>query len=123
VSWKVTIPGQPPSSNHAYKVVRIKRGGGVPFHTLAKTAEATAYQQGVRLIVAAAKPSGWRPEGQIRLRYRLFLDRDIDCDNVSKILNDAIARALDVNDKIFLPCYEHKETGHRKDARVEVEIE
>lgn len=121
MSWSVTIPGQPPSTNHAYKIVTVRRGS-VPFRTLAKTEEAVAYQTAARLIVAAAKPSGWTPAAQIRLTYRLFLASRQDADNSLKLLNDAIARALGVNDDRFLPCVESKEVVTAKLARVEVTI-
>jgi len=119
--WKVTIPGQPPSTNHAYRIVTQRRGSA-PYRTLAKTPEAVAYQQAVRLIVRAAKPSWWYPEDQIRLRYRLYLANRQDADNSLKLLNDAIAAALDVNDDRFLPCVLSKEVVKAKDACVEVTI-
>ena len=50
------------------------------------------------------------------------LKRDIDCDNALKALNDAIAHALNVNDKAFLPSVEAKWTGEN-DPFVIVEIE
>lgn len=119
--WKVTIPGQPPSTNHAYRIVTQRRGNA-PYRTLAKTPEAVAYQQAARLIVRAAKPSGWQPDPQIRLRYRLFLAARQDADNSLKLLNDAIASALEVNDDRFLPCVLSKDVVKPKDARVEVTI-
>jgi Holliday junction resolvase RusA-like endonuclease len=123
VNWTVTIPGQPPSTNHAYKIVTVRRGtGGVPFRTLAKTDEAVTYQMAARLLVATARPSGWKPEAQVRLIYRLYLSRKQDADNSLKLLNDAIARALDINDDRFLPCVESKEIV-KANPRVEVTIE
>lgn len=121
MTWGVTIPGQPPSTNHAYRIVTVRRGS-VPFRTLAKTEEAVAYQMGARLLVAAAKPSGWQPAAQVRLIYRLYLSHRQDADNSLKLLNDAIAKALGVNDDRFLPCVESKEIVPPKLARVEVSI-
>jgi len=120
LSWAVIIPGQPPSTNHAYNIVTLRRGS-VPFRTLAKTDEAVAYQTAAKLIVAAAKPSGWQPAAQIRLNYRIYLVHRQDADNSLKLLNDAIARALGVNDDRFLPSVESKEIV-KSNPRVEVTI-
>lgn len=119
--WSVSIPGQPPSVNHAYRIVTQRRGGH-PYKALAKTPEVIAYQTAARLIVKAAKPSGWEPGKWIRLRYRLYLATRQDADNSLKILNDAIAKALNVNDDRFLPCVLSKETVPSNRARVEVTI-
>lgn len=122
MSWTVVIPGQPPSTNHAYKIVTVKRGtGGIPFRTLAKTDEAISYQMAARLLVAAARPSGWRSAARVRLTYRLYLTHKQDADNSLKLLNDAIARALNINDDKFLPCVESKEIV-KVNPRVEVTI-
>lgn len=100
----------------------MRRGaGGVPFRTLAKTDEAVTYQMAARLLVATARPSGWKPEAQVRLTYRLYLNHRQDADNSLKLLNDAIARALDINDDRFLPCVESKEIV-KANPRVEVTI-
>jgi Holliday junction resolvase RusA-like endonuclease len=47
-----------------------------------------------------------------------------DADNLLKALNDAIAKALNVDDKVFLPCVRSKAVdGREKDPRVIVEID
>ena len=102
-------------------MVTVRRGN-VPFRTLAKTDEAIAYQQATRLLVGAAKPSGWQPGKQVRLVYRLYLARRQDADNSLKMLNDAVATALGINDDRFLPCVESKEIVPADEARVEVDI-
>lgn len=105
MSWQVVIPGQPPSVNHMY-------ARGNPRRPVRKTANAEAYQAAATLIVRTTRPSGWAyTEGYIRLMYDLELQRDMDCDNVLKALNDAIAIGLGVNDKVFLPCVRSKEVG------------
>jgi len=81
-----------------------------------------SYQLGVVYLVREARPSGWRPEGQIRLRYELLLKRDIDADNVLKALNDAIAKALGTDDRYFLPCIETKIVDGRFSPRIDIEI-
>lgn len=98
MSFEFTIPGQPPSVNHMYHVVRGTR-------RLAKIKDVENYQAYATMIARTAKPSGWKYDGGfIRLRYWFEVSRDIDCDNALKALNDAIAIALDVNDRNILPC-------------------
>ena len=121
--WSVSVPGQPPSVNHGYRIVKQFRKGGVPFRTIALTPEVTAYKEYAYLIVKTTKPTGWKPGERIRLRYRLFLGNRQDADNSLKFLNDAIASALGVNDDIFLPCVISKEVVPAKEARVEITIE
>ena len=124
MSWSFTVYGQPVSWNHAYKPVNRRARDGRTFRGQAKTDETNTYQRAVALIVGTARPSGWTHDGTsyIHIRVRLYLGRDIDATNVWKILEDAIARKLDVNDKWFLVSFEHKETGV-KEPRVEVTIE
>lgn len=124
MSWTITIPGQPISWNHAYKRVNQRARDGRVFKGQARTEETKAYQRDVALIVGSARPSGWAHDGAsyIHLNVRLYLGRDIDATNVWKILEDAIARKLGIDDKWFLVNFEHKETGV-KDPRVEVTID
>lgn len=114
VTWSVTIPGQPPSWNHLY----IRRRGT---SGLAKAAGVETFQTNVVYLVRSARPSGWRPEGFVRVNYRLFLKRDIDADNILKALNDAIARALGTDDRYFLPCVQSKQID-RLNPRIEIDI-
>lgn len=103
MSWQVRIPGQPPSVNHMYE-----RG----YRKIRKSPGAEAYQAAATLIVRTSRPSGWTYEsGFVRLVYDLHLKRDIDCDNILKALNDAIAVGLGMNDRYFLPCVRSKEIG------------
>ena len=120
--WSATIPGQPPSVNHGYRIVRQFRSNGVPFRTIALTPEAVSYKTYAALIVKSARPSGWKPGPSIRVQYRLYLANRQDADNSLKFLNDAIAAALNVNDDIFLPCVISKRLVPPKEARVEVTI-
>lgn len=122
-SWSVSIPGQPPSVNHMYRIVKQFRRNGVPYRTLAKTPEATAYQQAATLIVRTARPTGWKPGTTVRLRYRMYLAKNQDADNSLKALNDAIANALGIDDMAFLPCVISKEVVPANQARVEVTID
>jgi hypothetical protein len=123
-SWRMTLPGPPPTVNHSYKIVRVPRkGGGGLVSRLGKADGIEAYQTGVTYITKVAKPTGWEPGRQIRLRYQFFLNREIDCDNALKAINDAIALGLGVNDRIFLPCVESKIVDKRAAPCVVVEVE
>jgi Holliday junction resolvase RusA-like endonuclease len=127
VSWRITIPGQVPTINHAYepqtRYRKTASGGNVPYTGIGKNAAAAAYQQAAALVVGVARPSGWEWQGGfIRLVYRFYLARDADCDNLLKILNDAIARKIDVNDRWFLPMVMSKRIVKEPDARVEVTV-
>jgi Holliday junction resolvase RusA-like endonuclease len=76
-----------------------------------KKAGVERYQTDVAWIVKATKPSGPPPAGMIRLRYRFFLDRDSDVDNLQKAITDAIATALGVNDRMFVADVACKHVG------------
>jgi Holliday junction resolvase RusA-like endonuclease len=109
------IPGEPPSWNASYRITRqrvkdrfgqpVLRDDGAPksFHTLSKTRAVLQYQEAALMILRSAKPSGFKPVGQIIVAYEFDLRRDKDADNLLKALNDALERALGVNDKLFLP--------------------
>jgi hypothetical protein len=122
VSWTVTIPGQPISGNHANRIGRGYRRGGIAYPKLVKTEEAEAYQQGVALLVRAARPSSWRQQGQVICEYRFWISRDADCTNMIKVLEDAIFPALGINDSWALPRAMSKEIVKRGEERVEVTI-
>lgn len=81
-----------------------------------------AYQNDVSLIARNARPSWFAPTGQIRVRYSFHLKRDADCDNLIKMLQDAIASALGVNDRWMLPCVAQKTTGN-KQPWTDIEVE
>lgn len=106
--WRVLLPGQPPSGNHMYE-----RNRGNPGQHKKQGVE--DYQAGVTLLVREARPSGWRPEGQIIIRYWFFLSRDVDCTNAIKVIEDAIAMALRPEDRLydqrFLPRAMKKQVG------------
>jgi len=121
--FKVVVPGQPPSVNHGYRIVKQFRKNGVPYRTIALTPEVVAYKEYAYLITKTSKPSKWEPGEWIHLRYRLYLANRQDADNSLKFLNDAIASALNVNDDIFLPCVISKEIVPANQARAEVTIE
>lgn len=115
MTFRFTVEGQPPSVNHLYEPSRY---GGKH-----KAPGVEAYQELAAHKTRLAKPKGWVPGDQIRVYYDFYLNREADCDNLQKALNDAIAQALGVNDKSFLPCSRSKVSGVRRaEARVEVEL-
>lgn len=121
--WTVVIPGDPPSGNHAYKIGRGYRRGGIAYPKIIKTAEAEAYQQAAALCVRTAKPTGWEWDGSMLVvEYRFYLGRDVDCTNAIKVIEDAVFPAIGVNDKYALPRAMSKEKVPAAEARVEVTI-
>jgi len=123
MKFSVVLPGQPPSANRQYK----RRAGGLE---MARRPEVTAYATMVTLLVREARPMGFLRaspgmihEGQTRIVYDFYLGRPVDADNMVKIINDAIAQGLGVDDRSFLPCVRSLRTGFGKLARTEVEIE
>jgi len=52
------------------------------------------WKQDVQLLVQAAIPRGWMPDGQIRVLVDLCLTDDMDDDNAMKLARDAASRAI-----------------------------
>lgn len=119
------VPGQPPTVNHLYKEATrttIGKNGNVrTYRTKVKEDGVQTYQDSVTWYTKMNVPRDWEPGERVRLRYWFHLKRDIDCDNALKAINDAVAHALRVDDKSFLPSVEAKWTGE-KDPFVVVEI-
>ena len=132
--WSVTIPGQPVSWDAAYitgkmpvkrRGVPVLNGDGSPkmIHRPVLSREASQYRDDVQFLVQPARPSKFRPTGQIRVIVDLYLTDDIDCDNATKLVFDGVERAFGkpFNDRQILPCYRVKElVDHVRDARVEL---
>lgn len=133
--WGVTIPGQPVSWDAAYITGRMPISRkGVPvvddsgkqkyIHRPVLTDEAKVWRNGVQMLCQAARPSRWKPEGQIRVVIELFLTHDMDCDNSGKLTLDGLAKAIDYDDIHFLVTYRSKEAGvPLRDARVVLTID
>lgn len=121
-SFTFRIDGEPPSWNHSYRDVVIKTKAGRSYRTRAKTPAATAYQVLTTLMAREAVPPGWEPADQLRISYAFYFSRARDADNALKMLNDAIAKGIGVNDSRFLPCVRSKSSGH-KAPWVEVTVE
>jgi hypothetical protein len=137
VSWRITLPGVPPSWNHAYEFGkrertdgfgRVKlnsRGEAITYRAVFKKPEVQLYQDRAALIIASARPPGWRWNGGLMyVDFYAYLMRDIDCTNIQKIIEDALARTIGVNDRFFLPRWQHKEIGcSMRTARVEIVVD
>ena len=64
--WSFTLPGQPPSWNDTYHIVKRKGKRG-EYMSLAKKQDVLDYQAKAVLVIRSAKPSGWAPLGQVRI--------------------------------------------------------
>lgn len=90
---------------------------------LAKTDEGWEYQRLVVTPIARrAKPVGWAPTGQVRVRYWFRLGHWMDATNCLKLLEDGISEGIGVDDRHFLPSVEELTTGH-KDPGVTIEVQ
>lgn len=112
--FSFTVPGQPVSWNQAFRV-RMRNINGVRTRGLYKTSEAEAYQDGIRLIAKVARPTSFvlPKRGRIIVAYDFVLKTDIDCDNLLKLMNDALAEAIGHNDKFFMPVVMSKTLGSK----------
>jgi Holliday junction resolvase RusA-like endonuclease len=111
-AWPVVIPGEPSSGNELGIRRRYRRTAGgttVSYPSIGKRPEVEAYQAGAIQIIKTARPSGWVPPEVIRIDFRLYLTHDMDFDNVFKVVDDAVAAALGVNDSRFRPTPISKE--------------
>jgi len=124
VRWTFEVMGQPPSVNNTYTQIILRRGSEAPHRSVKKDSNVAAYQVIATYMTKLSKPKGWTatPGQQIRIYLDFQLKRDADADNLMKALLDAIAVALNVNDRMFLPCTRSKTTGN-KDPKVIVEID
>lgn len=125
--WSVTIPGQPVSWDAAYRtgLIPVRRkvagqrvavlnpdGSKKMIHRPMLTAEAEQWKLDVYRLCTVAKPSHWRPEGQIRIEVVLRLAHDMDDDNAMKLARDALASAIDHDDINFLMTTKSKSSGY-----------
>jgi len=122
-SWRFDVPGQPPSLNHSYQIIRLRRKNGSTYQRLGKIQKVENYQQEVAFLARQTRPKGWepRPGAFIRIKYWMHVGRDIDCDNVLKAINDGLKWGLNVDDKRFLP-YVVTKTTKNKNPHVEIEV-
>ena len=121
--WTATIWGQPISVNDIYEIVWRYSSTGRRYKGIGKKDTAVKYQDDATLQFMSAKPSHWKPEGFIRLTYRFYLTNDADCDNLKKLLHDALQAATGVNDTWFLTTDQFKIKVPKAQARVEIDID
>lgn len=121
--WTAIILGQPPSVNDIYGIVWRYSASGRRYKGIGKKKTAVAYQNDATKQFASARPSHWKPRGFIRLTYRFYLNRDADCDNLKKLLHDALQDATGINDTWFLTTDQLKVKVPGREARVEIDIE
>jgi len=121
MTWGFTLWGQPPSVNRMYEPAWKTANDGRMYKGKRLSDVAAKYRDDAVLIIQAAKPSGWAPEGQVRIYWAFYLNNETDCDNAMKLIHDAIQKATGIDDKRYLPCVLSKEI--RLPARkVRVEI-
>jgi hypothetical protein len=128
VRWSFVIEGQPVSWNAAYKIGTVNRRAynraDHDIRTIIKTDEAVAYTTLAMLRAREKKPSGWAPKGFVVVEFKYYLGRDVDCDNVMKLVNDGIEAATGVDDRWYLPRAMSKVTGLRPEQRrVEITVD
>lgn len=117
------------SWNHAYKRVtysqRMPDGKLKTMNRMAKVDGVDAYQEAIILLAKVARPSGWehKKNTPIRIRYFFYTNPAIDTDNMKKLVNDAIAKAIGINDKWFLTCDVVNEKVEIGKQRIEIEID
>jgi len=124
MTWSVTIPSQPPSTNHMYIIGRGYRRGGIAYPKIVKAPGVESYQTMAAMVTRLAKPSGWKWDGGLLvLEYHFHLADNIDTDNAMKAISDSISDAIGVDDKWFLNRAMTKEWGLKgPQVRVEVTI-
>lgn len=126
-SWECVIQGQVISWNEAYRVARktgvAKNGRSYEHHGIFKTDEAAQFQLDCIRQIKPQVPSGWKPEGLfIRMTYGFYLVNDMDASNCLKLVEDAFAKAVGINDRWYLPCVEGKWIVKPNEARIEIDI-
>lgn len=119
--WSFEIEGQPVSWNAAYEIGVINRRAynreSRQVRTIIKTDAAVSYTALAAARAAEARPRDWWQGGLVTVEFYYYLGRDIDCDNVMKLVNDGIQAATGVDDKWYLPRAMTKTTGLRPNLR------
>lgn len=127
ITFRFTVPGQPPSGNHRLEAaVRWTKPKGSekprPYIGRRRADGVENYMLVASTLAKQARPSGWEPTEKLRVNYTLFLDRPMDADNATKVLSDAIALGLGIDDRRFLICVQDIFTGVKDFPHVLVEI-
>lgn len=117
MKWGVTVPGSPVSWDEAYPigVMPVKRQGKAVLredgtqkviHRPVLAEKARLWRDACQMLMQAARPSRWAPEGKVRVRWTFYVTRTIDSDNLIKLPSDALQRATGIDDKRYLHCVE-----------------
>lgn len=111
---RIVIRGRPETWNHAY---RRSRTTGRP----SLTEDARAWKKTVWACALDSFNRGtWKPTGaRIGVHIWLHLSTEMDADNSLKLTLDAVAEAIKVNDRVFLPRVMKKHVGVA-DERIEL---
>lgn len=116
------------STNHAYRDRYVVIGGQRRSQGRSKTTAAKDWQQLIRDLVGYLGPKNWTvPDRQfVRMHFRYFLNPDMDCDNVKKLVIDAIFNpkegAYPLNDRWVLTCDISKVKVPAGQQRLELEV-
>ena len=133
--WRVTIPGNAVSLDSAYRTGRMavfRRGVPVlnedgtrkMIHRPVLDSKAERWRDDCQLLMQNAMPRSFQPTEKIRIRWKFYLTRIIDSDNLIKLPSDALQRATGINDSRFLHCIEDViVVSDPREARVEVVID
>ena len=65
--WRFVVPGQPPSVNHMYQLIRLRKRDGSTYQRLGKIQKVENYQRLVQLMAQQAK----RKDGRIVIPRRI----------------------------------------------------
>lgn len=128
MSWTLTIHGQPVSTNHAYRDRYVMEGQNRIAQGRSKTTAAKDWQATIRQLATYFGPKHWEiPERTfVRIHFRYFLNPDIDCDNVKKLVIDALFSTREgvyvLNDRWVLTCDISKQKVPQGQQRLELEI-
>lgn len=133
--WSFTAPGQPITTNHAYKTgkMAVKRHGRPVLNEDMTqryinrpilTDEAAAWRTTVQTFARLAKPTHWKPgDQQLQVLLDLRTVAPVDADGTFKLILDGLKRAIEYDDRYFLPCARTNQSGRKlNDACVIVTV-
>lgn len=114
VGFSFHVEGQPPSGNHRLTPAIRYSKQRKPYIGWRRAEGVENFMLYVTVMAKRARPKDWKPADKIRVSYLFDLDDDMDCDNAMKVISDAIALGLGVDDAHFLPCVLDKTVGNKK---------
>jgi Holliday junction resolvase RusA-like endonuclease len=115
----VTLPGLPPSSNHAYQHTA---GGGKR-----RRPDVQAWEADMSLMIRnAATLAGWtwpaRTPFALRIEFHAARLYGFDLDNCLKILQDTLVRTLNLDDRYITALQVTKARGPVTQTTIRVEV-